>query len=107
MRVTWEVPTIGEVHMSVTEAEAPARVEALRLVGFDPVVTESVLVEVDVATCRPPRTDARIYTWLSVERTSRSSVQVEAEQTAMLMALHHPAVVMPVGARIIEWGDGQ
>jgi hypothetical protein len=65
----------------------------------------AVLVEVDVATCRPPKIDARIYTWVSVERTSRTNVEVEAEETACLMALCHPSVVMPVGARIIEWEE--
>jgi len=69
--------------------------------------TVQVLVEVDVATARPPRLDARIYTWLMVERRSRTNVQVEAEETAMLMALGHPHVVMPIGARVIDWIDPQ
>lgn len=63
----------------------------------------TVLVEVDVATARPPRVHARTYTWLSVARRDRSNVQVEAEQTAMHMAMCHPHVVMAVGARIIDW----
>lgn len=66
-----------------------------------------VLVEVDVATARPPRTHATIYTWLAVESRDRTNVQIEAEQTAMLMAMCHPAVVMPVGARIIDWKESE
>lgn len=62
-----------------------------------------VLVEVDVALARPPRVDARIYTWLSVERRSRVSVECDAEQTAVAMAMCHPRVVMAVGARVIDW----
>ena len=65
----------------------------------------TVLVEVDVATCRPPRVNARTYTWLTVERTNRTSVQIEAEFTAMHMAMCHPHVVMVVGARVIDWKD--
>ena len=65
----------------------------------------TVLVEVDVATARPPRTHARTYTWLTVERTNRTSVQIEAEYTAMHMAMCHPHVVMVVGARVIDWID--
>lgn len=68
--------------------------------------THTVLVEVDVATCRPPRVNARTYTWLTVDAPagcSRSHVQVEAETTAMLMAMCHPHVEMVVGARIIDW----
>lgn len=41
-----------------------------------------VLVEVGVATCRPPRTDAFVHVWLAVERTSRTNVLVDAETTA-------------------------
>lgn len=62
-----------------------------------------VLVEVDVATARPPRVHARTYTWLTIERRNRRNVQVEAEETAMLMATCHPHVVMVIGARIIDW----
>ena len=62
-----------------------------------------VLVEVDVATRRPPAIHARTYTWLTLESRNRTNVQVEAEETAMLMAMCHPFVVMPVGARIIDW----
>ena len=65
----------------------------------------TVLVEVDVATCRLPRVHARTYTWLTVERTNRTSVQIEAEDIAMHMAMTHPHVEMVLGARIIDWRE--
>lgn len=67
----------------------------------------TVLVEVDVATRRPPAIHARTYTWLEVQRTTRSNVEAEAEQTAILMAMLHPHVVMAVGARVIDWLDDE
>ena len=67
--------------------------------------TINVLVEVDVATARPPAVHARTWTWLALERRDRWNVQVEAEQTAMLMATCDPRVVMPLGARVIDWEE--
>lgn len=64
----------------------------------------SLLVEVDVALARPPRRDAQVWVWVLVtEGPYRSSAQVEAEQTAILMAMSNPRVVMAVGARVIDW----
>lgn len=65
----------------------------------------TVLVEVEVATARPPRTHARIYTQLSIERRSRTNVQIEAEEIAYMMALSHPHVVMVTGIGIIDWDE--
>ena len=39
----------------------------------------AALVEVDVATARPPAVHARTWTWVAVERTDRVNVQIEAE----------------------------
>ena len=64
-----------------------------------------VTVEVDVAMCRPPRVHARMYTTLVVERRDRWNVQLEAEDTAMHMAMSHPHVEMVVGARVIDWEE--
>lgn len=64
-----------------------------------------VTVEVDVATARPPRVHARMYTTLEIERRTRTNVQAEAEEIACQMAALHPAVVMPVGARVIDWEE--
>lgn len=64
-----------------------------------------VLVEVDVATHRPVGIHARTYTWLVVERRNRWNVQIEAEHTAMMMAMCHPFCEMVVGARIIDWEE--
>lgn len=64
-----------------------------------------VLVEVDVATARPPAIHAKVYTWLVVERVDRNNVLVEANLTAMLMAMCHPHVVMAVGSRIVDWRE--
>ena len=65
-----------------------------------------LLVEVDVATARPPRIDAQVWTWVAVEDGPlRTSAEVEAEQTAILMAQCHPKVVMAVGARVIDWKE--
>ena len=64
-----------------------------------------VLVEVDVATARPPAVHARIYTWLVVERIDRTNVMVDACYIAAHMAMCHPHVVMVVGHRIIDWKE--
>ena len=56
------------------------------------------VVAVDVATCRPPKVDATIM--VRLEADSR----LDAEWTAIAMACTHPAVVMPVGSRIISDG---
>lgn len=61
-----------------------------------------MLVEVDVTTARPPRIDARTWTWLAVQPEWRD-IAVEAEVTAIYMAQGDPRVVMAVGARIIDW----
>lgn len=66
-----------------------------------------VLVEVDVATHRPVGIHARTYTWLSVEEREgdRWAVQIEAEDTAMMMAMTHPWCEMVLGARVIDWEE--
>lgn len=71
-------------------------------------MTIKVLVEVDVATCRPVRVDARTYTWLAIEAPAdrtRDHVQIEAEDTAMMMAMTHPWCEMVLGARVIDWEE--
>ena len=109
------------VHVIVPDDRAVAYVEALhmldatrRAAGTTPVVIESVapeptptvalLVEVEVATARPPRTDARTWTWVSVEAGPHAGAHAEA--IACEMAMCHPAVVMPVRARVIDWVEG-
>ena len=67
--------------------------------------TEVVTVEVDVATARPPRVHARMYTTLVVERRDRTNVQVDAEFIAAHMAMCHPHVVMVLGMRVIDWEE--
>ena len=65
-----------------------------------------LLVEVDVALSRPPRVDARTWTWVLAENGPLpASAACEAEETAMLMAMCDPRVVMAVGARVIDWKD--
>lgn len=61
----------------------------------------SLLVEVDVAVRRPPRTDARVWTWVLVEEGPHAGAQ--AEEIACQMATALPGVVMAVGARVIDW----
>lgn len=65
-----------------------------------------VVVEVDVATCRPPRADATIT--VVIESPLRDDLRLDraitaadtwARETALMMASVHPHVVMPVAAR--------
>jgi hypothetical protein len=67
-----------------------------------------VVVEVDVATRRPPRADATIT--VTVEAPLREDLRLDraltaadtyARETALLMAFCHPHVVMPVAARTV------
>jgi hypothetical protein len=49
-----------------------------------------------------------MYTWLAIDAPAdrtRDHVQIQAEDTAMHMAMSHPHVEMVVGARIIDWVD--
>jgi hypothetical protein len=103
MKVTWTTAALGDLAMEVPEERLEELLAALRKLGFTPQVHATVTVEVDVATARPPRTHARMYTTLSVERRDRHNVQVDAEETAILMAMAHPHVVMATGARVIDW----
>jgi hypothetical protein len=56
-------------------------------------------VEVDVATCRPPKVDATA----TVVVDSHSAL--DAEWVAIAMVCCHPHVVMPVGSRVIDIKD--
>lgn len=53
-------------------------------------------VEVDVATARPPRTDATMFVVVGARNAQ------EAELVACQMAYCHPFVVMAVGSRVVE-----
>ena len=53
-------------------------------------------VEVDVATCRPPKVDSTVTVFVSADSEN------EATLTAIHMACVRNAVVMPVGSRIIN-----
>lgn len=67
----------------------------------------NVLVEVDVATHRPVGIHARTYIWLSIEEKpgDRWHVQIQAEETAMMMAMTHSWCEMVLGARVIDWEE--
>lgn len=56
-------------------------------------------VEVDVATCRPPRADATVF--VTVEAPSGHAAELLACQIAMC----HPHVVMPVGSAVTDWAE--
>lgn len=62
-----------------------------------------LLVEVDVATRRPPGAHARVWTWVSVD--DGPGAEVEAREIACQMAAGVATVVMPVGSRVIDWRD--
>ena len=51
-------------------------------------------VEVDVATCRPPKVDSTAVVVLD------SDSHIDAEWTAIAMVCCHPHVEMPVGSRV-------
>ena len=98
--------TLGQLTMRVPTERVDATVEALRMLNNrDVVVHEIVTVEVDVATRRPVGVHGTIVTTLVVERTDRTNVLVDAEQTAIHMAMCHPHVEMAVGARVIDWEE--
>ncbi len=105
MRLSWTT-NLGRLHV---DDPSPALVDAVRALDvngtFHPVVEETVLVEVDVATARPVGVHARAWTWVTVPRTDRTSVQVEAEFVAMQMVMCHPHVAMVLGARVIDWEE--
>lgn len=63
---------------------------------------QAVTVEVDVALSRPPGTHARIWVELSVLPEWGRDLH-EAEELACQVAMTREGVVMPVGARIIDW----
>lgn len=66
----------------------------------------TVLVEVDLALTRPPKVDAQV--WVSVlieERRSRTSIEADAEEVAMCIAMCDRRVVMAVGARVIDFDN--
>lgn len=67
--------------------------------------TVKVLVEVDVALARPPRVDAQLWTWIAVEQVDRFNVDADARLIACEMAACDPRVVMPLGARVIDWEE--
>lgn len=53
-------------------------------------------IEVDVATCRPPKVDSTITVIVEAHSVN------DATLTAIHMACCHPFVVMPVGSREIK-----
>lgn len=63
-------------------------------------MTASILVEVDVATRRPPARHAQVWVWVAVERNWAYAVEVACQ-----MAACHPQVIMPIDARVIDWKE--
>lgn len=61
----------------------------------------TLLVEVDVALRRPPRADKRVWVWVAVADGPHAGTT--AEELACQIAAATPGVVMPVGARVIDW----
>ena len=57
----------------------------------------------DVALRRPPGVHAHTWTWVLVEPGPYAGAH--AEEIACQMAACVPGVVMPIGARVIDWND--
>ena len=67
--------------------------------------TVAVLVEVDEALRYAPTAQARVWTWVAVERKDRWNVDEQARLIACEMAACHPRVIMPVAACVIDWEE--
>jgi hypothetical protein len=64
---------------------------------------ERVTVEVDLALRRPPAVHARVWVDVAVQPEWGRNLAEAEELACQVACATRPQVVMPVGARIVDW----